>query len=58
MIRDCMQLEEIPSGIEDIPTLELIDLQVCKPSAVASAQEILKEQRSLGDDVLQVHHIK
>lgn len=54
MIHDCMKLEEIPSGIGDIPTLELIDLKVCKPSAVASAEEILKEQRSLGNDVLQV----
>ncbi|KAL0364751.1 UNVERIFIED_CONTAM: putative late blight resistance proteinR1B-16 [Sesamum angustifolium] len=40
VIRHCRYLEEIPLAIGDIPTLKVIEVQECNPSAVASAREI------------------
>ncbi|KAK4437251.1 putative late blight resistance proteinR1B-16 [Sesamum alatum] len=50
----CLKLKEIPSDIGEIPTLESISLCLCSSSAVASAKEILMEQRSLGNDDFRV----
>ncbi|KAL0417102.1 UNVERIFIED_CONTAM: putative late blight resistance proteinR1B-16 [Sesamum latifolium] len=50
----CLKLKEIPSDIGEIPTLESISLCLCSSSAVASAKEILMEQRSLGNDEFRV----
>ncbi|XP_051115816.1 putative late blight resistance protein homolog R1B-16 [Andrographis paniculata] len=43
-------LEEIPSGVGDIPTLREIHLKNCNESAVDSAYQILEEQQSDVDD--------
>ncbi|XP_051115771.1 putative late blight resistance protein homolog R1B-16 [Andrographis paniculata] len=47
-------LEEIPSGVGDIPTLREIYLKNCTESAVDSAYQILEEQQSVGNDILEV----
>ncbi|KAH6831933.1 hypothetical protein C2S53_012808 [Perilla frutescens var. hirtella] len=46
VIRGCSRLEEIPCGIGEILTLQLIELDECSPSAVASARQIQEVQRS------------
>ncbi|XP_051123376.1 putative late blight resistance protein homolog R1A-3 [Andrographis paniculata] len=48
-------LEEIPSGVGDIPTLRKIRLKYCSESAVDSANQILEEQQSMGNDILEVY---
>ncbi|KAL2493690.1 putative disease resistance protein [Forsythia ovata] len=53
-LRYCYKLVEIPSGIGEIPTLQVIRLYECCPSAVISAELIQEEQQSFGNDVLQV----
>ncbi|XP_057780730.1 putative late blight resistance protein homolog R1A-10 [Salvia miltiorrhiza] len=45
-IRGCRKLEEIPARIGEIPTLQLIHLERCSGSAVASARQIQDEQQS------------
>ncbi|XP_057771683.1 putative late blight resistance protein homolog R1B-16 [Salvia miltiorrhiza] len=45
-IRGCWKLEEIPVGIGEIPTLQLIHLEYCSDSAEASAKQIQEEQQS------------
>ncbi|KAL2229736.1 UNVERIFIED_CONTAM: putative late blight resistance protein R1B-16 [Sesamum indicum] len=54
LIRGCSALEEIPSGIGEIPTLEIIELDECSPSVVASAKQIQEDQREYGNDGLEV----
>ncbi|KAK4422663.1 putative late blight resistance proteinR1A-10 [Sesamum alatum] len=54
LIRGCSALEEIPSSIGEIPTLEIIELDECSPSIVASAKQIQEEQREYGNDSLQL----
>lgn len=54
VLRLCEALEEIPCDIGEIPTLEMIELYSCGRSAVSSARRILEEQRSMGNDVLEV----
>ncbi|XP_057771679.1 putative late blight resistance protein homolog R1B-16 isoform X1 [Salvia miltiorrhiza] len=50
-IQWCFNLEEIPAGIGEIPTLELIHLdKYCSDSAVASAKQIQEEQQSEYDN--------
>ncbi|KAL0348643.1 UNVERIFIED_CONTAM: putative late blight resistance proteinR1B-12 [Sesamum angustifolium] len=49
VIRECSALEEIPSGIGDIPTLEIIELDKCNLSVVASAKQIQEEQHEYGN---------
>ncbi|XP_047975672.1 putative late blight resistance protein homolog R1B-14 [Salvia hispanica] len=39
----CDDLEEIPSGIGEIPTLQLIEVEYCSESAVDSAERIKEE---------------
>ncbi|KAI3464089.1 hypothetical protein Pfo_020752 [Paulownia fortunei] len=48
------KLDEIPSGIGEIPTLGVILLVYCSESAAISAMKILEEQESLGNEGLQV----
>lgn len=48
------KLEEIPSGIGDIPTLESIHLFRCSESVNISAMEILEEQESFGNESLRL----
>ncbi|KAK4394740.1 Disease resistance protein RGA2 [Sesamum angolense] len=47
-------LEEIPSSIGDVATLCLIRVYECQNSVVDSAKQILEEQRSNGNEDLQV----
>lgn len=48
-------LEEIPLGIGEIPTLELIRVEYCSEYAAISAVRIKKDQlENQGDDGLQV----
>ncbi|XP_051115952.1 late blight resistance protein R1-A-like [Andrographis paniculata] len=47
-------LEEIPSGIGDIPTLRRIELDGCSKSAVDSAFEIWKEQQDMENEILEI----
>ncbi|KAK4425890.1 putative late blight resistance proteinR1B-12 [Sesamum alatum] len=54
LIRGCSALEEIPSSIGEIPTLEIIELDECSPYVVASAKQIQEEQREYGNDSLQL----
>ncbi|KAH6808894.1 hypothetical protein C2S51_026677 [Perilla frutescens var. frutescens] len=46
VIRRCSVLEEIPCGIGEVPTLQLIELYKCSHSAVASAKQIQELQQS------------
>ncbi|XP_057773724.1 putative late blight resistance protein homolog R1A-10 [Salvia miltiorrhiza] len=46
IIGGCRELEEIPAGIGEIPTLQLIHLEYCSDSAEASAKQIQEEQQS------------
>ncbi|XP_057773792.1 putative late blight resistance protein homolog R1B-8 [Salvia miltiorrhiza] len=46
IIQHCRELEEIPAGIGEIPTLQLIELERCNDSAVTSAKQIQEEQQS------------
>ncbi|KAK4402249.1 hypothetical protein Sango_0965600 [Sesamum angolense] len=55
VIRHCSHLNEIPPGIGDIPTLEVIEVHECNPSVVDSARMMQEEQRSYGNDGLEVH---
>ncbi|KAL2515613.1 putative disease resistance protein [Forsythia ovata] len=55
VIDQCKSLKEIPSGIGEIPTLESIEVyNYCSDSVVTSAKQIQEEQRSSGNDYLQV----
>lgn len=54
IIRYCEELEEIPFGIGDIPTLKLIELYNCGEEANSSAEQIREGQRNLGNEDLQV----
>ncbi|KAH6808644.1 hypothetical protein C2S51_026427 [Perilla frutescens var. frutescens] len=46
----CPSLEEIPSGIGEIPTLQLIHVYGCSPCVVASAKQIQELQQSQFDN--------
>ncbi|KAK4402391.1 putative late blight resistance proteinR1A-10 [Sesamum angolense] len=58
IIRSCDQLEEIPSCIGDISTLQLIELVDCHPSAMTSAKQIQEDQQSLENNDLEVRLIR
>ncbi|KAL0441006.1 UNVERIFIED_CONTAM: Disease resistance RPP8-like protein 3 [Sesamum radiatum] len=53
-LQNMSALEEIPSSIGDIATLCLIRVYECQKSVVDSAKKILEEQRSNGNEDLQV----
>ncbi|KZV29078.1 hypothetical protein F511_41826 [Dorcoceras hygrometricum] len=54
IIRWCYKLNDVPSSIGDIPTLEKLTIQTCNVEAEDSVREIEAEQRSLGNHVLRV----
>ncbi|KAK4414180.1 putative late blight resistance proteinR1B-12 [Sesamum alatum] len=54
LILKICRLKEIPSGIGEIPTLELIQLDDCYISTVTSAIHLKEEQQSLGNDGLKL----
>ncbi|KAL0385141.1 UNVERIFIED_CONTAM: ToMV resistance protein Tm-2(2) [Sesamum radiatum] len=54
IVRHCYKLKTIPLGIGEVPTLQMIELVDCNPSAVAAARKILEDQQTLGNYDLQV----
>ncbi|XP_019179889.1 PREDICTED: putative late blight resistance protein homolog R1A-10 isoform X2 [Ipomoea nil] len=48
-LEDCYKLREIPNSFAEIPTLNLIQLEKCHPSAVESAKQIQAEQHDYGN---------
>lgn len=54
IIRHCWALENIPSEIGDISTLLVIEVGYCN-SATDSAEQVLQQQRDIGNNVLQVY---
>ncbi|KAH6767849.1 hypothetical protein C2S52_018832 [Perilla frutescens var. hirtella] len=54
VLRFCLVLKEIPRGIGEIPTLELIEVDHCRKSLVESAKEMNKDQESNENYTLQV----
>ncbi|KAI7993362.1 hypothetical protein LOK49_LG11G00489 [Camellia lanceoleosa] len=51
---NCHGLENIPSEIGYIPTLQVIEVHQCNPCLVNSAREIKEEQESMGNNWLQI----
>ncbi|KAI3712653.1 hypothetical protein L1987_71215 [Smallanthus sonchifolius] len=54
VVRHCSRLQEIPAGIGEILTLELIEVSWCGESTAQSATRIQKEQERNGNDFLKV----
>nr|GMD19827.1 putative late blight resistance protein homolog R1B-14 [Ipomoea batatas] len=54
VLKYCKHLNEIPIGIGDINTLQLIELWACSTSAYDSAERIQEEQQNSGNDGLTV----
>lgn len=48
---DCQNLIEIPCGIGEIPTLQLIEVDIRNSSVVESAESLKEEQESYGNDL-------
>ncbi|XP_057767442.1 putative late blight resistance protein homolog R1B-16 [Salvia miltiorrhiza] len=55
---ECDNLREIPCGFGDIPTLELIEVDIKNTTMVESAKCIEEEQQSYGNEQLQVRFLK
>ncbi|GMP83603.1 hypothetical protein CsSME_00037451 [Camellia sinensis var. sinensis] len=53
-LESCENLEEIPSSLGDVLTLEMIEVAFCHPSAEESAKKIKEEQDSNGNNGLKV----
>nr|GMD15783.1 putative late blight resistance protein homolog R1A-10 isoform X1 [Ipomoea batatas] len=54
VLKECYELEAIPSSFEDILTLQLIELCHCYSRLVNSANQIQQEQRDYGNNELVV----
>ncbi|KAK6135999.1 hypothetical protein DH2020_030271 [Rehmannia glutinosa] len=54
VLRCCWRLSEIPEGIGEIPTLELIEVKASNKYVVESAKWIQEQQQSWGNDAFQV----
>ncbi|CAL5396859.1 unnamed protein product [Camellia sinensis] len=54
VFENCVLLEEIPSGVGDILTLQIIEVKFCSPFADNSARKIKKEQESMGNNQLKI----
>ncbi|KAL2515332.1 putative late blight resistance protein-like protein R1A-6 [Forsythia ovata] len=54
LIKGCEYLEEIPSGIGEITTLQSIEVYYCMNSLETSARQIQETQQSFGNDDLQL----
>ncbi|KAL3510385.1 hypothetical protein ACH5RR_029786 [Cinchona calisaya] len=57
ILRCCRHLNEIPIGVGEIPTLQIIDLDDSSTLAVSSARLIQEEQHSWGNDglIVRIH---
>ena len=51
---ECHQLEEIPIGIGDIYTLEMIEIRNCNQAVAQSSHKIKEDQMSKGNDLLKI----
>ncbi|XP_019179990.1 PREDICTED: putative late blight resistance protein homolog R1B-14 [Ipomoea nil] len=49
-LNGCIELREIPNSFAEIPTLNLIQLEMCLHSAVMSAKQIEAEQHDYGNE--------
>ncbi|KAL0385169.1 UNVERIFIED_CONTAM: putative late blight resistance proteinR1A-10 [Sesamum radiatum] len=54
IIRHCYKLKEIPRGIGENSSLQMIELVDCNPSLVSSAKLIAVKRLCFGDDYLQI----
>ncbi|KAF5945625.1 hypothetical protein HYC85_015853 [Camellia sinensis] len=54
VFENCVLLEEMPSGVGDILTLQIIEVKFCSPFADNSARKIKKEQESMGNNQLKI----
>ncbi|XP_071924935.1 putative late blight resistance protein homolog R1B-17 [Coffea arabica] len=54
VLQRCKKLEEVPSSLGDIRTLERIEVHWCSQSAAVSVKEIEDEQRDIGNEELMV----
>ncbi|KAL3839622.1 hypothetical protein ACJIZ3_024213 [Penstemon smallii] len=54
VIRECCSLEKIPCDMGYIPTIELIEVDESSPSVLASAMQIEKEHKDLGNELPQI----
>ncbi|KAM7497599.1 hypothetical protein LguiA_022013 [Lonicera macranthoides] len=54
VLHGCQKLEEIPSSLGDIPTLEMIEVRWCSETAANSAHYIKKDQENKGNDCVKV----
>ncbi|KAM7502946.1 hypothetical protein LguiB_001850 [Lonicera macranthoides] len=54
VLHGCQKLEEIPSSLGDIPTLEMIEVRWCSETAANSAHDIKKDQENKGNDCVKV----
>ncbi|XP_019170828.1 PREDICTED: putative late blight resistance protein homolog R1A-10 [Ipomoea nil] len=54
VLRFCCCLEKLPVVMEDIHTLESIELEQCCPSIITSARCIIESQRDAGNNILEI----
>lgn len=54
VLRSCRMLEEVPSCLGDMPTIELIEIRSCHKSTVNLVKEIQEQQMDLGNKGLKV----
>ncbi|KAL3500761.1 hypothetical protein ACH5RR_039854 [Cinchona calisaya] len=54
VLRNCRQLEKVPSDFGDVATLEIIEVQLCRPSVEDSVRRLKEEQLEMGIEGLQV----
>ncbi|KAL3500751.1 hypothetical protein ACH5RR_039844 [Cinchona calisaya] len=54
VLKNCRQLEKVPSGFGDIATLRIIEVQLCRPSVEESVGRLKEEQLEMGIEELKV----
>ncbi|CAL5354604.1 unnamed protein product [Camellia sinensis] len=54
LLAGCISLEEIPSSLGDILTLQMIEVNYCRSTVVESVRKIKEEQESIGNNWLKV----
>ncbi|KAL3500748.1 hypothetical protein ACH5RR_039841 [Cinchona calisaya] len=54
VLKNCRQLEKVPSDFGDIATLQIIEVQLCRPSVEESVRRLKEEQLEMGIEELQV----
>lgn len=57
LLKKCLELKEMPSWIEGIHTLQLMQFDKCRQSLVNSAWQIQEERQSYGDDGLVIQEV-